>query len=315
MVVPTVSKVYSDYCIKQPREYYNYESYESEIGNIDNYQISKRLGRGRYSEVFKGISTLTKSNVAIKILKPVRQKKINREILVLKHLLNHPNVVKMIDVVKDGDSQSHSIIFEYIEHRETRLLFSELSKKEFVFYARQVLLGLEFAHSKGIIHRDIKPHNIIINKEKKTLKLIDWGLAEFYLPETAYNVKVASRFYKGPELLVNYIYYDYSLDMWSFGCILAEYFTKKSPFFFGKDNFDQLFVITDILGKDDFNAYTKKYQISLCKETIITKNSKRKKFSNELDESLVDLLNNLLVYDHTERLTARECLEHSFFKN
>ena len=73
----------------------------------------------------------------------------------------------------------------------------------------------------GITHRDVKPHNVMIDHEQKKLRLIDWGLAEFYHPNQEYNVRVASRYFKGPELLVDYQEYDYSLDLWSFGCMFA----------------------------------------------------------------------------------------------
>jgi casein kinase II subunit alpha len=73
----------------------------------------------------------------------------------------------------------------------------------------------------GIIHRDLKPHNIIIKPSTMQLKIIDWGLAEFYFPGQEFSVRVASRFFKGPELLLNNTKYDYSLDIWSLGCILA----------------------------------------------------------------------------------------------
>lgn len=71
------------------------------------------------------------------------------------------------------------------------------------------------------MHRDVKPQNIIVNPTKKILKLIDWGLAEFYHMGQDYNVRVASRYFKGPELLVDYNYYDYSLDIWSTGAMFA----------------------------------------------------------------------------------------------
>jgi casein kinase II subunit alpha len=73
----------------------------------------------------------------------------------------------------------------------------------------------------GIMHRDIKPHNIIIDPNQMLLKVIDWGLAEFYFPGKEYSVRVASRYFKGPELLLNNTKYDYSLDIWSLGCLLA----------------------------------------------------------------------------------------------
>lgn len=88
------------------------------------------------------------------------------------------------------------------------------------------------------MHRDVKPHNVMIDHERREvsvsrlysvpffyrnlkLRLIDWGLAEFYHPKTEYNVRVASRYFKGPELLVDFQEYDYSLDMWSLGCMFA----------------------------------------------------------------------------------------------
>ena len=71
------------------------------------------------------------------------------------------------------------------------------------------------------MHRDVKPHNVMIDHEQRKLRLIDWGLAEFYHPKTEYNVRVASRYFKGPELLVDFQEYDYSLDLWSYGCMFA----------------------------------------------------------------------------------------------
>lgn len=89
------------------------------------------------------------------------------------------------------------------------------------YYLKKLLEGLSYCHANGIIHRDIKPQNVLIDRQKKKLKIIDWGLADYYLPQKEFNVRVASRYYKGPELLLNNNFYDYSLDIWSTGCWFA----------------------------------------------------------------------------------------------
>merc|ERR1719430_1581369 len=131
----------------------------------------------------------------------------------------------------------------------------------------------------------------MIDHENRRLRLIDWGLAEFYHPGQEYNVRVASRYFKGPELLVDYQMYDYSLDMWSLGCMLASMIFRKEPFFHGHDNYDQLVRIAKVLGTEELYEYLDKYQI-------------------ELDPRFSDIL---LRYDHQERLTAMEAMEHAYF--
>jgi casein kinase II subunit alpha len=91
-------------------------------------------------------------------------------------------------------------------------------------------------------------------------------LADFYIPHTQYNVRVSSRCYKGPELLVDFQLYDYSLDLWSFGAMLAGMVFRKEPFFHGQDNDDQLVVISKVLGTISLQEYLKKYNLMLGKQ-------------------------------------------------
>lgn len=175
----------------------------------------------------------------------------------------------------------------------------------------------------GIMHRDVKPHNIMVDLSVRKLRLIDWGLAEFYRPGQAYNVRVASRYFKGPELLVDYEYYDYSLDLWSLGCMFASMIFRKEPFFHGNDNWDQMVKIVRVLGTTDFYAYLTKYNIKIdtkYREAIGSHNRKKwDRFINTENEYLINteaisFLESLLRYDHTTRITAKEALDHDYFK-
>ena len=124
-------------------------------------------------------------------------------------------------MVRDPQSKTPSLVFEWVDNTDFKTLYPTLSDLDIRFYILELLRALDYCHSQGIMHRDVKPHNVMIDHGRRQLRLIDWGLAEFYHPGRAYNVRVASRYFKGPELLVNLQEYDYSLDMWSLGCMFA----------------------------------------------------------------------------------------------
>ena len=173
------------------------------------------------------------------------------------------------------------------------------------------------------MHRDVKPHNVMIDHEKRKvsfanpssgfradfpqLRLIDWGLAEFYHQGTEYNVRVASRYFKGPELLVDFQEYDYSLDMWSLGAMFASMIFRKEPFFHGNSNSDQLVKIAKVLGTDDLFEYLDKYDIDLDTQydDILGRfpkknwhgfvNAENQRF---VSNDAIDFLDKLLRYDH-----------------
>lgn len=328
MAKVTVARENSDYNKSQREDYYDYTNYLIEYGNIENYRIYKRVARGKYSEVFEGKIVRTAgrdreyARCIIKVLKPIKMNKINREVKILK-TLDHPNIISLLDVVVDQDSQTHSLLFEYLNHQNTTHLFKDLTLADTKVYCRQILDALRYCHSKGIMHRDLKPQNLLINPETKYLKIIDWGLAEFYHPGTSYSVKVATRYYKSPELLIDYTFYSYSIDMWSFGCILAEMLFNIRPFFFGNDNVDQLCKIVAVLGTPELLRYTKQYEIDLP-ENVRKAVPENKKISfddffgtmdvDTTNTKATEMLDKVLTYDHQKRLTARECFEHPFLR-
>lgn len=321
--VYSIARVYADANELRPKEYWDYESYTIQWGDISNYEIISKIGRGKYSEVFNGVCVTNNQPCVIKVLKPVKLKKIYREIKILKNLNGGPNIVKLYDLIQDKDSKIPALIFEKVNNVDFRILYPKFTLNDIRFYFTQLLTALDYSHSMGIIHRDVKPQNIMIDPVTKTLKLIDWGLAEFYHKGTDFNVRVASRYHKGPELLVNLQQYDYSLDLWSVGAMLAAIVFKKEPFFKGDSNPDQLVKIAMVLGTKDLMAYVDKYEIKLSHEyDHILGNYERKQWNDFINKDnksmatyeVIDLIDNLLVYDHQLRLTAKEAMNHVFFK-
>ena len=107
MATPSQSRVYADANAHKPREYWDYESHVVEWGNQDDYQVTRKLGRGKYSEVFEGMNVLSNEKVVVKILKPVKKKKIKREIKILQNLTDAPNVIQLLDLVRASRSCKH----------------------------------------------------------------------------------------------------------------------------------------------------------------------------------------------------------------
>lgn len=318
----SISSVYPDANSSKPNEYWEYESLAVSWGSQDDYEVVRKVGRGKYSEVFEGVNITTSEKCIIKILKPVKKKKIKREIKILQNLHGGPNVIKLLDVVRDPASRTPSLIFEYVNNTDFKVLYPTLSDYDIRYYMFQLLRALDFSHSRGIMHRDVKPHNIMIDHSKRQLRLIDWGLAEFYFPEREYNTRVASRYFKGPELLVDLQDYDYSLDLWSLGCTLAGMIFRKEPFFYGHDNADQLVKIARVLGTEEMHSYLAKYGIQLDPglEALVGRHTRKPwtKFINADNEHLVspeaiDFLDKILRYDHQERLTCVEGMAHPYF--
>uniref|UniRef100_A0A673KID2 non-specific serine/threonine protein kinase n=1 Tax=Sinocyclocheilus rhinocerous TaxID=307959 RepID=A0A673KID2_9TELE len=285
--VASRARVYAEVNTQRPREYWDYESHVIEWGNQDDFQLVRKLGRGKYSEVFEAINITNNEKVVVKILKPVKKKKIKREIKILENLRGGPNIITLLDIVKDPVVIPSLLCF----HQQ---LYQTLTDYDIRFYMYEIL----------------------------KLRLIDWGLAEFYHPGQEYNIRVASRYFKGPELLIDYQMYDYSLDMWSLGCMLASMLFRKEPFFHGHDNYDQLVRIAKVLGTEDLYDCIDKYNIELEPRfnDILGRHSRKRweRFVHSENQHLVspdalDFLDKLLRYDHQTRLTAREAMEHPYF--
>lgn len=315
------SRVYPNVNDQRPREYYDYESLAVNWGEQEDYEVIRKIGRGKYSEVFEGMNVMNNTRCVIKILKPVKKKKIKREIKILQNLCGGTNIIQLLDVVRDPQSKTPSLVFEYINNTDFKLLYPTLTDYDIRYYIYELLKALDFCHSNGIMHRDVKPHNVMIDHEKRQLRLIDWGLAEFYHQSREYNVRVASRYFKGPELLVDFQEYDYSLDMWSLGCMFAGMIFRKEPFFHGHDNYDQLVKIAKVLGTEELFSYLDHYDLELDPqfEGLLGRHARKpwSKFLTSENQHLcppeaIEFVDQLLKYDHQDRLTAQEAMHHAY---
>ena len=213
--------------------------------------------------MYEGIDSITDKPVVLKILKPVRKVKISREIRILQILKGGPHIIELLDCCLDSQTNTPSLVFEYLSSVNLKSIMGTLTLDEIKAYIFQVLEALHYCHSHGIIHRDIKPMNLIVDNNTHQLKVIDWGLSEFYHPDKELNTRVSSRPYKSPELLVGFQLYDFSMDIWSLGCMFAAMIFRKEHFFLGKDNGDQLIKIIGILGSNGFFEFIKKYKINV----------------------------------------------------
>jgi casein kinase II subunit alpha len=185
----------------------------------------------------------------------------------------------------------------------------------------QLLNSLDCCARRGVMHRDVKPGNLLISREQKSISLIDWGLADLYYPQRAYSIRVSTLRYKAPELLLNYQYYDYGIDVWGAGCVMAEMLIKM-PFFEGRDIDEMIAQVAALCGTTAIMQYVDKYGLVLPQAALsqfptnptpgwskVLYEMKQQK----RDDEAIDLLKKLLTLDHAERITAAEALEHPFF--
>ena len=310
--------------VKDPALFYINQ--DINLGDISKYEVNAKIGRGRYSEVYSGIIKNTDNKVVIKILKPINKNKIKREVVILKYLKDCPNSVQLLDITKGEATDIYCLIYNNISGHELKLFSINITPEDLKLYIYKILQCLNFCHSKKIMHRDIKTGNIVINSITKELNVIDWGLSEYYIENYKYCTRVGTRYYKAPELLLDYKKYDYAIDLWSVGCLFGGLLFQKDFLFKGDDLNDQLIKVVEVFGFQEVENYLNKYknetkinQKSLNKIKNFTK-KEWKSFINSNNKYLVndealDLLDKLLKFDQEERINAKDALKHPYFKD
>ncbi|KAJ2772143.1 Casein kinase II subunit alpha, partial [Coemansia nantahalensis] len=121
--IATQSRVYAGVNANMPQSYWDYDNLQIEWGSQENYEIVRKIGRGKYSEVFEGVNAANDKPCVIKVLKPVKKKKIKREILIMQNLSGGPNIVQLYDVVRDPQSKTPALISEYVNNTDFKVLY------------------------------------------------------------------------------------------------------------------------------------------------------------------------------------------------
>ncbi|KAL2456584.1 Protein kinase superfamily protein [Abeliophyllum distichum] len=233
----------------------------------ESYEKLNKIGQGTYSSVYKARDLTNDKIVAMKKVKFVKMdpesvRFMAREICILRKL-DHPNIMKLEALVTSRISGSLYLVFEYMEHDLAGLLASpkvKFTEPQIKCYMQQMLRGLEHCHNHGILHRDIKGSNLLVDNNG-ILKIGDFGLANFFEPDQKQPLtsRVVTLWYRAPELLLGATEYGVAIDMWSAGCILAELFAGK-PIMPGRTEVEQMHKIFKLCGSPS-EKYWKKSKL------------------------------------------------------
>ncbi|KAJ9593274.1 hypothetical protein L9F63_015149 [Diploptera punctata] len=288
---------------------------------MQKYEKLEKIGEGTYGTVFKAKNRETHEIVALKRVRlddddEVMPSSALREICLLKEL-KHKNIVRLYDVLHSD--KKLTLVFEHCD-QDLKKYFDSLNGeidpdivKSFMY---QLLRGLAFCHSHNVLHRDLKPQNLLINKNGE-LKLADFGLARaFGIPVKCYSAEVVTLWYRPPDVLFGAKLYTTSIDMWSAGCIFAELANAGRPLFPGSDVDDQLKRIFKLLGTPTEETWAGIIQLPDYKPFPMYHPSMS--FSQvvpKLNSKGRDLLQRLLVCNPALRLPAEDAMTHPYFSD
>jgi len=286
---------------------------------MDKYIKIDKLGEGTYGVVYKAKNKETGEIVALKRIRLDSEDEgvpctAIREISLLKEL-KHPNIVRLYDVIHT--EKKLTLVFEYLDQDLKKYIddcggaISKTTMKSFLY---QLLRGIAFCHEHRVLHRDLKPQNLLINR-KGELKLADFGLARaFGIPVRSYSHEVVTLWYRAPDVLMGSRKYSTPIDIWSAGCIFAEMATGK-PLFPGTNTSDQLLKIYKILGTATEKIWPSIIELPDYKPDLgIFPAQKITSIVTGLDEDGYDLLDKMLVYDPSQRITAQKAMAHNYFQ-
>ncbi len=293
---------------------------------LDLYIKEEKLGEGTYGVVYKCKDKETGKYVALKKVRLENEDEgipstSIREISILKQM-HHPNIVNLIDLIH-GEKRLF-LVFEYLNYDLKKFLDlngAPLKPELVKSYLYQLLLAIKYCHSRRILHRDLKPQNLLINSNEK-LKICDFGLARgFGVPVKTFTNEVVTLWYRPPDILLGSKIYDISCDIWSAGCIFGEMLLGH-PIFFGKNESEQCEKIFNVIGtpdEEEFNWLKESPEWNTGNNGDGFMKVDRKNFKEyfkEINDDLaIDILDKILIFDPDKRAKCDELLKHQYFND
>lgn len=287
------------------------------------YKRLNEVGDGTYGVVYKAENTQTGQIVALKKIKlDVQNEGIPstaiREIALLREI-EHENIVQLLDVV--STETQLQLIFQFMdkdlrefidEHKTKNSQLQKMHIKSIMF---QILRGVADCHAKRILHRDIKPQNILLN-EQGEVKIADFGLARaFQIPIRPYTHEVVTLYYRAPEILLSAKEYSTAVDIWSVGLVFAELYNQV-PLLQGDSEIDQIFKVFALLGHPSEEEWPGISEMKNYKKTFPQwKAQDLSEKVPDMDELGIDLLSKMLMLDPSKRISAESALSHPYFED
>lgn len=288
---------------------------------MERYQKLEKIGEGTYGVVYKAKDRKSGKIIALKRIRLEAEDEgipstAIREISLLKEL-RHPNIVRLFDVVHA--EKTLTLVFEYLDQDLKKYLDvceNGLDINIVKSFLYQLLTGVAYCHHHRVLHRDLKPQNLLINREGE-LKLADFGLARaFGIPVRSYTHEVVTLWYRSPDVLLGSRKYSTPVDIWSIGCIFAE-MVNGTPLFKGTTEDSQLDMIFRYLGTPNETTYPTFHELPDYRDNfpVYPAPASLHSLVPKLDDIGVDLLSKMLEYDPSKRINAAAARQHPFFED
>jgi serine/threonine protein kinase len=287
---------------------------------LEKYTKVEKVGEGTYGVVYKCKVKDTNDFVALKKIRLENEDEgipstSIREISILKQL-RHPNIVYLIDLIH-GEKKLY-LVFEYMDHDLKKFLDinnGPLTPELVKSYLFQILIAINFCHSKRILHRDLKPQNLLIDKDG-IIKVADFGLARsFGIPIKTLTHEILTLWYRAPEILLGQKEYSTPVDMWSIGLIFYEMAHRK-PLFAGDCEIDQIFKIFQMFGTPNEKTWPGVTRLPEFKLTFPQFKGKGiNAYNRNIDQIGLDLLSKMIQIDPCKRISAKQALQHPYFND